>query len=88
MAVKRKWKITHVRNRLGDLLKTKGGISRDDAVAEAVRRVEMERETSVADIVSEIASLESLIQAGAGSGRGVSEADLRLMLRKAVVSSF
>lgn len=83
MKVKPKWKITHVRNHLGDLLASEGGILRDDALSEAVRLVEMERETSKADIGGVIASFEAWLQASANGNRRVSEADMRSMLQQA-----
>ena len=60
MTSKAKWKLTYVRNRLGELLSTGGGVTRDEALTRANRLVEAERATAKTDISEEVASLEAL----------------------------
>lgn len=81
MKFKAKWKLTHVRNHLGDLLAGGGGVTRDEAVAEAGRLVEIERQTSQADICLEIASIEAILFKAA-QGQTISETDQRAMLHR------
>lgn len=83
MKPKAKWKVLHVRNRLGDLLSAEGGVTRDDAVAEATRLVEGGRGTVDSDICDEIAALEALVAKHARESCPVSEAEMQVMLHHA-----
>jgi len=56
-----KWKLVHVRNRLGDLLNREGGISREEAVTRAEAMVEDIRESSECELRNQIAGLEALL---------------------------
>jgi hypothetical protein len=74
-------KIIPVKNRLGQLLRKPGGISRDDALAAADQNVDTLREEFVAAIPTEIAALEAMLNA---TGRKhVTRDDLEAMLRRA-----
>lgn len=83
MKPKAKWKILHVRNRLGDLLSADGGVTRDEAVTEAVRLVEVERDTADGDICGEIAAIEALVSKIMLASHPVSDADMQMMLHHA-----
>lgn len=83
MKPKAKWKILHVRNRLGDLLSAEGGVTRDEAVAEASRLVEVERGTADSDICDEIAAIEVLVARNAFESRPASDVDVQTLLHHA-----
>lgn len=74
-------KIIPVKNRLGQLLRKPGGISRDDALAAADQNVDTLREEFVAAIPVEIAALEAML--GAAGHKYVTKDDLEAMLRRA-----
>jgi len=73
--------ITEVPNRLGQLLRKRGGVSRGLALKAATMNVESLREEFVAAIPGEIAALEAILTAG-GRQR-ITGADLDAMLRRA-----
>ncbi|GAA0530559.1 hypothetical protein FHS83_002568 [Rhizomicrobium palustre] len=72
------FKSYRVPNRLGKLLQTPGGISREQAVQAAGERVESLREKFLAAIPNEIGALEEIL--ARGGGKTISEADLQEML--------
>lgn len=74
-------KIIPVKNRLGQLLRMPGGISRDDAIATADANVDTLREEFVAAIPVEIAALETMLQKN--GDKPLTKDDLEAMLRRA-----
>ncbi len=73
--------ITAVPNRLGQLLRKKGGVSRGLALKAASMNVENLREEFVGAIPGEIAALEAILTAG--GGQRITGPDLDAMLRRA-----
>lgn len=65
MSARAKWKVLHVKNRLGELLSREGGISRDEATSNAMLLIEELRESCESDICGEIARLEATFRATA-----------------------
>jgi chemotaxis protein histidine kinase CheA len=74
-------KVIPVKNRLGQMLRKPGGVSRTEAVTAAVQNVDTLREEFVAAIPQEIAALEEML--AAAGRKHVSKDDLDAMLRRA-----
>ncbi|MDR3528767.1 MAG: hypothetical protein P4L57_15965 [Rhizomicrobium sp.] len=70
--------VTEVPNRLGQLLRKPGGISRGLALKAADTNVERLREEFVAAIPAEIAALEAILAASGGQSIAVSDLDAML----------
>ncbi|MDE2184121.1 MAG: hypothetical protein KGJ78_13970 [Alphaproteobacteria bacterium] len=77
----RGWRSIHVRNRITDLIRRPGGISRSQAVKAATTDVQRLREDLIQHVPDEIGALEAI--ADGASGDYLSAGDLETMLEGA-----